>query len=93
MAGTEEAHGGAPLNELRELEELLAYLRKHEGQIFVLEQTAPGNWESIALSELSPELWAEHVARFIKEGRAPVRMKSSLVLIGIGHDARSASDS
>jgi hypothetical protein len=70
-------------DEVWSLEELLAYLRRFEDQIYVLEQTAPEHWESIALSNLTPELWAEHIVRFIRGGQVP-KMTEAPPAPGIG---------
>ncbi len=49
------------------LTDWLARLRANEGAIYVRE-----GGETVALSGLSPERWAHHVARWLQEGRTPV---------------------
>jgi hypothetical protein len=61
--------------ELQALEELLLYLRTFEQSLLVREETVPRHWENVPLSELTPELWAEHVARYIGEKIVQVRQE------------------
>lgn len=56
------------------LEEWLCRLKTHEDRIFVREKI-DGEWESVALSTLTPERWAYHVARWIEEGALPVYVR------------------
>jgi hypothetical protein len=50
--------------EVRSLQDLLLYLRKHAAHIFVRVKIE-GHWQNASLADLSDELWAEHVTGFI----------------------------
>jgi hypothetical protein len=68
-----EAGGGclvrvrAP-DEPKSLMEWLWRLLRYEDGIYVREQKPDGKWGNTRLSELPPERWAFHVARWLEEG-------------------------
>jgi hypothetical protein len=51
----------------------LRYVKLYERDIFVRAQV-DGKWTNVALADLPPEEWADNVARWLYEGRLPVRM-------------------
>lgn len=50
------------------------YTRHHQDRIFVREKNKDGKWDSIALSEITPEQWAKHVAKWLDHGHLPIRV-------------------
>lgn len=63
-----------PPDEPTTLEDWLWYTIHHQDRIFVREQDKDGKWDSIALSKITPEKWAKHVARWLEDGHLPVRV-------------------
>lgn len=61
-------------NEPKNLMEWLWRLKRYEDGIFVREQGAGGKWGNAKLSDLPPERWAFHVARWLEEGSLPCRI-------------------
>ena len=57
------------------IEEWLWRLRRYEKDIYVRDKTPDGSFDAIALSELPPERWAFHVAKWLTDGAIPVRVK------------------
>ena len=59
--------------DVKDLPDLLTYMRIHAEGIFVREEI-DGKWGSYSLAEMPDRLRGEHEARFIEEGRIPVRI-------------------
>ena len=53
----------------------LSYCKEHEDAIFFRVKREE-KWESLALSELTPEEWGEKVAGLFTQGRTPCRVLS-----------------
>jgi len=59
--------------------EWLWFIRHHESAIFVRENNDQGKWDSVSLSELTPNRWAHHVNRWYEEGmRIPCYVREVL---------------
>jgi hypothetical protein len=63
-----------PPDEPATLEEWLWYVRYHQDRIFVREMNVDGKWDSLSLSEITPEQWGKHVARWLDNNHIPVRL-------------------
>jgi hypothetical protein len=63
-----------PPDQPQTLAEWLWYTRHHQDRIFVREKNKDGKWDSLSLSEITPEQWGKHVAKWLEEGRLPVRV-------------------
>jgi hypothetical protein len=67
-----------PPDEPTNLFEWLWRLKRYEKGIFVRQKVEEGGdftWVNLNLAELDPKTWAEYVARWLEEGRLPVRVK------------------
>jgi hypothetical protein len=62
-------------DKISSLEMFLVYLRRSEAAILVREPIE-GQWQSVALIDLPPDLWAKHVLRFLLQflgsGKVPL---------------------
>ena len=58
----------------RNLVEWLWRLKAYEKGIYVRELNG-GTWENLPLSELTPEQWARHVAKWLEENALPCRIR------------------
>lgn len=67
----------------KDLAEWLWRLRRYENGIYVREQV-DGKWTNARLSDLPPERWAFHVARWLDGGVLPCRVLEE-------HERRSKS--
>ena len=56
------------------LAEWLYRLRVYEDTFYV-RALRDGKWTNAKLSELPPEQWAEHVAKWLEDGFVPVRLR------------------
>jgi hypothetical protein len=57
------------------LAEFLWYCMEYQNEIFVREKDEEGRWGAFSLAQITPEQFGIHVARWIEEGRVPVRVK------------------
>lgn len=63
-----------PPEEPQNLAEWFWRLREYENEIFV-RQLRDGKYETLSLTELTPEEWGEKVAGFLNKGLLPVRIR------------------
>lgn len=52
----------------------LWYVRHHQDRIFIREKNKDGKWDSLSLSEITPEQWGKRVAQWLEGGHLPVRV-------------------
>lgn len=57
------------------LMEFLWYVLRYGDGIYIRDRTDDGQWDAIAISELSDHRWATVVAKWLEEGHIPVRVK------------------
>ena len=59
-----------------DLVEYFARIKRHESEIYIRAEV-DGKWENISLAEADPEVWGEHLARWLVNGIEPCYVREN----------------